>query len=245
MRDRHHLRRPKRHERFDKPPLSLQSTTLWDYPSQHYGDEIQGDQKYTGATPSYVIWNVLKKYAPQNGLVIDPFCGSGTTLDVAKDLGLKARGFDIAPFRPDIEFGDARKLPLPKNSADVLFMDPPYSDHIHYSDHPQCLGKISAHDPRFFDEMDNVVKETHRVLKPGGTLAIFVCDFFQKKGGFAPVGFGLFNSLLNYFQPIDVIAVVRHNKSLKMGNYRKAAVEQNFYLRGFNYLMLGRKIEGN
>jgi len=39
--------------------------------------------------------------------------GSGTTLDVAKDTGRKARGFDLAPFRADIEPADARKLPLP------------------------------------------------------------------------------------------------------------------------------------
>ena len=26
-----------------KPPLELQTTTLWDYPSQHYGTGMQGD----------------------------------------------------------------------------------------------------------------------------------------------------------------------------------------------------------
>ncbi len=40
-----------------------------------------------------------------------------------------------------------------------------------------------------------------------------------------------------------MIAVVRHNKTLEMGNYRAAAEEGNFYLRGFNYLFIMRKAE--
>ena len=46
-----------------------------------------------------------------------------------------------------------------------------------------------------------------------------------------------------FFTPIDIIAVVRHNKTLQMGNYRKAADEGNFYLRGFNYLFIMQKPE--
>jgi hypothetical protein len=41
--------------------------------------------------------------------------------------------------------------------------------------------------------------------------------------------------------PVDIISVVRHNKTLEMGNYRKAAEEGNFFLRGFNYLFIARK----
>ena len=37
------------------------------------------------------------------------------------------------------------------------------------------------------------------------------------------------------------VAVTRHNRTLEMGNFRKAADEGNFFLRGFNYLMLFRK----
>ena len=40
------------------------------------------------------------------------------------------------------------------------------------------------------------------------------------------------------FEPVDVISIVRHNKTLEMGNYRKAAEEGNFFLRGFNYLFI-------
>jgi hypothetical protein len=83
--------------KFKKPPLRLQPTTLWDYPSQHYGDGVQGDPNYKGATPSYIVWNLLQRYTKPKELVIDPCCGSGTTLDVARDLGRRALGYDVHP----------------------------------------------------------------------------------------------------------------------------------------------------
>jgi hypothetical protein len=56
-----------------------------------------------------------------------------------------------------------------------------------------------------------------------------------------PIGFELFALLRKRFQPVEIIAVVRHNKSLHMGNYRAAAEQGNFFLRGFNYLFTMRK----
>lgn len=230
-----------RRQRFEKPPLRIQTTTLWEYPSQHYGDGMQGDRAYVGATPSYILWNVLQRYTREGDLVVDPMCGSGTTLDVARELGRRGRGFDLAPRRADIEQADARKLPLQRGEVDLYFVDPPYSDHIHYSDDPACIGKVSAFDPRFYQEMRRVFEEADRVLKPGGTFALYVCDFFDKKRGFAPVGFGLFSVFTLFFEPLDTVAVVRHNKDLEKGNYHLAAERDNFFLRGFNYLFLARK----
>lgn len=229
------------HKRPAKPPLRVEVTTLWDYPSQHYGDGVQGDPRYVGATPSYVIWNLIERYTKEGDLVVDPFCGSGTTLDVAKDTKRRARGFDVAPYRPDIERADARKLPLESGSADLVFMDPPYGDHIAYSESPDCIGKLSAYDPNYYRAMHRAIREGARVLKPGGVFGLYVCDYFEKKNGFAPVGFSLFVSIAEVLTMIDIVSVTRHNKTLEMGNYRKAADEGNFFLRGFNYLFIARK----
>jgi adenine-specific DNA-methyltransferase len=231
----------RQHHRPQKPPLRLATTTLWEYPSQHYGSGMQGDQKYVGATPSYVIWNLIQRYTQEGDLVIDPFCGSGTTLDVAKDTNRRARGFDLAPYRTDIEKADARKLPLESNLVDLVFMDPPYGDHIDYSDDAACIGKLSAYSDAYYQAMHRALRESVRVLKPEGTIGVYVCDYFEKKKGFAPVGFQLFMALASMCEIVDIVAVVRHNKSLGMGNFHMAAESGNFFLRGFNYLFIGRK----
>jgi DNA modification methylase len=233
-----------RRQHYEKPKLSPQVTTLWDYPSQHYGDAQQGSSKYVGATPSHVIWNVVSRFSEPGELVVDPFCGSGTTLDVCADLERKARGFDVAPARDDVENADARSLPLKAKSVDLVFIDPPYADNVEYSDDPRCIGKLKA-DGRWQRAMRLVLQECARVLKDDRHLAVYVCDVFHKDRGFFALGFDTFSFAKELFVPVDVIAVVRHNRNLQMGNYRKAADEGNFYLRGFNYLMLFRKRSKN
>ena len=227
---------------FRKPSLRLQPTTLWDYPSQHYGAGFQGDPNYKGATPSYIIWNLLQRYTKPKELVIDPCAGSGTTLDVARDLGRRALGYDVHPTRKDIFRVDARKLPPElTEKADFVFIDPPYSTHLDYGPDPRDIGKLAASGPVYYQAMDQVIREIHRVLKSGRHMALYVCDSFVKGDGFYPIGFELFQLLRKRLDPIDIVCVTRHNKTLEMGNYRRAAEHGNFFLRGFNYLFIMRK----
>ncbi len=237
------MRQPPARGQFKKPPLRLQVTTLWDYPSQDYGDTHQGIPGYKGATPSYIIWNLLQRYTKENELVIDCFCGSGTTLDVARDLKRRALGYDVHPTRKDIFRVDARKLPPElSNKADLVFIDPPYSTHIDYGPDPRDIGKLSGKDGKYYDAMELVMKEIHRVLKIGKVFALYISDSYEHGQGFYPLGIELFNRAIKIgFTPVDIISVIRHNKTLDMGNYRKAAEEQNFYLRGFNYLFILRR----
>src|SRR2546429_1734972 len=225
--------------KFRKPPLRIQPTTLWDYPSQHYGDDVQGDPNYRGATPSYIIWNLLQRYTKERDLVVYPCAGSGTTLDVARDLNRKALGYDIHPTRKDIFRVDARKLPSElTNKVDFVFIDPPYATHIDYGPDPRDIGKLDASRPEYYQAMEQVFAEIHRILRPNCHMALYVSDSFVKGKGFFPIGFELFSRLRQHFEPVDIIAVTRHNKTLEMGNYRKAAEDGNFFLRGFNYLFI-------
>lgn len=232
-------------QRFQKPAIRPQVTTLWEYPSQHYGPDEQGSKEYRGATPSFVIWNVVHRFSQPDDVVLDPFCGSGTTLDVCRDLGRKAIGYDVAPARADVVNADARSLPLKNASVDLVFMDPPYADNLEYSDDPRCIGKLKA-DGRYQRAMRMALRECARVLRDEKPIAIYVCDIFKKGKMFHPLGFELFSIAREEgFEPIDIVCVVRHNKTLEMGNYRKAADEQGFFLRGFNYLLLLRKLSSS
>ncbi|MDX2130646.1 MAG: DNA methyltransferase [Planctomycetota bacterium] len=254
----------------DRPVLRLFSTTLWEYPSQHYDSFVddqgtvqrsrhapptrapamQGDKEYVGATPSWVIWQCLMRYTRPGDVVVDPMCGSGTTLDVCADLARVGHGFDLAPSRPDIRQADARALPMPPASADFVFVDPPYSTHVDYSDHPDCIGRLSAGGEdagrAYYEAMAGVIAQIDRVLRPRRCMALYVSDSFRKKkgvpgGAFMPIGFELFSMLAARFRPLDIICVARRNRKLERANWRRAAEEGNFFLRGFNYVFLMRK----
>ena len=233
--------RPERPQRPDRTPPSLMPTTLWDFPAQNYGGSRQGDTAYVGATPSYVVWNMVERYSQPGDLVVDPMAGSGTTLDVARDLGRKALAYDLVPRRQDIFRADCRKLPLEDGKAALVFVDPPYSTHIEYSADSRCIGKLDAEGSEYYEAMALALAEINRILKPGGYLGLYVSDSFVKGKGFFPIGFELFSLMREHFLAVDIISVVRHNKTLAMGNYRKAALDGNFYLRGFNYLFIMQK----
>ncbi|MBC8328629.1 MAG: DNA methylase [Planctomycetes bacterium] len=220
-------------------PPQLQTTTLWQFSSRSYGKHQQGSDDYRGATPSYVIWNLLQRFTAPGALVIDPMAGSGTTLDVARDLGRRALGYDLQPTRKDIFRADARELPLEDGKADFVFVDPPYGRNLRYSGQPECIGELDAHDEAYFEAMERVFAEIERILRPDRYLAVYACDVWSRKG-FVPIGARFVYQLVQRFTPVDHIAVTRGSKDLKKGNYHKAAEETNFFLRGFSHLLVFR-----
>jgi DNA modification methylase len=243
-----------------KPPLHLLTTTLWEYPSQDYGREPHGDKDYVGATPAWVIWQLLTRYTREGDVILDPMCGSGTTLDVATELRRKGMGLDLAPARADIRQADARQMPLGDGAVDFVFIDPPYSTHVDYSEDSRCIGKLDAgeeHEQRatrnakpgggereenaYYAAMAQVIGEIHRVLKNRRYMGLYVSDSFKKGRPFMPIGFELFGLLRRHFKAVDIIAVVRHNRTLKRNHWHTAAVEGNYFLRGFNYLFIMKK----
>jgi len=167
-------------------------------------------------------------------------CGSGTTIDVATELKRKVIGYDINVVRPDVIRNDARQIPLDNNSVDFVFIDSPYSDNINYSDESECIGKISCEKQEFFEELEKVAKEIHRILKPNKAMAWLIGDQWIKKK-FTPTGFLLYQRLEKYFETIDTICVTRHNQTSNTGIWHNRARQFNFYLRGFKYLFIMKK----
>ncbi|HEV8113426.1 MAG TPA: DNA methyltransferase [Planctomycetota bacterium] len=219
----------------------LQTTTLWYHPSAQYGDRPMGIPGYPGATPAWVIWNLLERYTREGDLVVDPFCGGGTTIDVARSLERRALGYDLQPQRPDVFRADARKLPLEPGKADFVFMDPPYSTHLEYSGGEECIGELDAFGSEYFDAMERVFEETDRVLRDRRYMAVYCSDSFKKKRGFVGIGSAFYAMLARRFRPVDHVVVVRGNRKLEKPSFHRAAAEQNFFLRGFNHLLIFKK----
>ena len=222
----------------DKP--RLESTTLWDYPRQTYGKIQKGNNKYAGVTPAFVIYNLVKRYTEPGDLVLDPMAGSGTTIDVCTEEARNCIAYDISPTRPDIIQNDARKIPLATASVDMIFIDSPYGDNIYYNDHPGNIGKISAEAAQFYEELDKVMAECHRVLKPGKVLGWLIGDQWVKKK-FTPVGFRVYAGLCKYFDTVDIVCVVRRSQTSNTEIWHNRALRFNFYLRGYKYLFIMKK----
>lgn len=53
--------------------------------------------EYPYQTPPAVVSHFLRRYSEKNGIVLDPFCGSGTVLLEANALGRKAYAADVNP----------------------------------------------------------------------------------------------------------------------------------------------------
>ena len=89
--------------------------------------------------------------------------------------------------------------------------------------------------------MDEVFAEVERVLKDRRYLGVYCSDSFKKKRGFMAIGAGLFALLAQRFKPVDHVCVVRGGRKLEKPSFHKAAAEGNFFLRGFNHLLIFKK----
>jgi SAM-dependent methyltransferase len=220
--------------------LLLEAYTLWDFPSQGYGEGPKGDPAFRGVTPALAIWNLVRRYSKPGDLVVDVMAGSGTLLDVCSGEGRRALGFDLNPVRRDVLRADARLLPLPDDSVDLHILDSPHGDNLWYSEVKFCVGRLAAESSDFFSSLDTIAKEVQRTLKPGGVVAWIISDQYRH-GGFTPVGFGLFEVLKRRFQPVDILCLVRRNGHTDIPEWEHRARAGNFYLRGFKYILVFRK----
>lgn len=95
---------------------------------------------------------------------------------MCEEEGRRVIGYDINPQHPKVIKNDSRKIPLEDNSVDMVFIDSPYGDNVNYSNEPGDIGKISAEDPKFYEELEKVAREIYRILKPGKVLGWLIGD---------------------------------------------------------------------
>jgi DNA modification methylase len=222
---------------------NIEATTLWNFPRQSYGLTPKGDNRYPGVTPALIIYNLIWRYTQINDLIVDPMCGSGTTIDVCKEEKRDCVGLDISPpSRHDEVQSDARYIPLRDSCADMVFIDSPYGDNIRYNEHSACIGKISSETEKFYDELEKVMIEAKRIMKEGKVLGWLIGDQWVKNM-FTPVGLNVYNRLCKHFEPIDIICITRRGQSSHTGVWFNRARRFNFFLRGFKYLLIMRKTQ--
>lgn len=69
--------------------------TIWEYLTAGDGSRLK--HQHPATFPNQLPYDFISCFTPKNGVVLDPFVGSGTTLVAAKNLGYKYIGIDVAP----------------------------------------------------------------------------------------------------------------------------------------------------
>lgn len=94
--------------------------TVWDISSQPTSDP------HFATFPEALVEPCLLAGAPPHGTVLDPFCGTGTTLAVANRMDLHAIGFDLDPKSIAL----AKKRVTPDVLPGSIFFSPERSDGV-------------------------------------------------------------------------------------------------------------------
>ena len=69
--------------------------TIWEYLTAGDGSRLK--HQHPATFPNQLPYDFIRCFTPKNGIVLDPFVGSGTTIVAAKNLGYKYIGIDTAP----------------------------------------------------------------------------------------------------------------------------------------------------
>lgn len=153
--------------------------------------------------------------ADPDGIVLDPFVGSGSTLLAAMNAGMSGIGFDLNPeyqamFEKRVSLldngknwkywvHDAREMSRFVNpeSVEICITSPPYWDILNrsrsadkkknesYSEDSNDLGNITEYED-FLESLTDVIVEVERTLRQGGYCIVNVMDI-RKKSEFFPL----------------------------------------------------------
>ncbi len=146
------------------------------------------------------------QHLPPAARILDPMAGVGT-IHQLQTLGHDTKGIEIEPDwaeqHPDTEQGDARTIPYPTGAFDAIVTSPPYGNRM--ADGPLLDGTrrrtyataLRRHLTEgnagalqwgndYRKTMSQIWTECARVIRPGGTLIVFIKDHIRR-GEWQPV----------------------------------------------------------
>lgn len=120
---------------------------------------LAGLQRKHITQPDRFVVNTTRKYLPVGSKVVDAGCGVARTVWGLHEAGFDAYGVDFAP--NTVKWLNSLVPELKISVADVRDMSA-FRDG--YFDGVWSLGVVE----HFYDGYDNIVRETHRLIRPGG-----------------------------------------------------------------------------
>lgn len=243
-------------------------TSVWSFKQR--GNWATHSGIYRGNWSPYIPRNVIIKYSKFGDLVLDYFCGAGTTAIECKLLGRKCIAIDINDkaielakmnldfqigaeqlsliegkkplkvFEPEVFVGDARNLSFLKDNSVDLICAHPPYANIIHYTDHK-EGDLSYYGvDDFLKEMSKVAKESFRVLKEGRQCAILIGDM-RKKKHVIPLGFKLINVFLDAGFRLKELVIKRQHNCKTTGFWYENSIKYNFLLLAHEYLPIFEK----
>lgn len=224
----------------------LNTNSWWYIPKRAKHSQHKGD--YHGNFVPQIPEQLIERYSKRGDLVLDTFCGSGTSLIECKIQGREGIGWDINADAIDLAqsridatdgpgsgvvqsqdclcFGAVGKSrreveKLYKGKVQLSFMHPPYHDIIEYNPGvKECLSQCSMDD--FLAKMDRLADIISVLTKPKGYAILVIGDKYEK-GEWVTLGFDCAEVFKKYFK---LKAVVVKNMA---GNERFRGSKANLW----------------
>jgi len=247
-----------------------EQTSVWSFKNR--GNWATHSGEYRGNWSPYIPRNVILKYSRPRDIVLDYFCGAGTTAVECKLLGRRCIALDINDkavelakeninfniesqqlgfandeiypqiYEPEFYIGDARDLSFISDNSIDLICA-----HPPYANIIQYTdsgeGDLSFYDiDEFLREMTKVAVESFRVLKPGKKCAILIGDMRRKKH-VIPLGFKLINVYLDAGFKLKELVIKRQHNCKTSGFWYANSIKYNFLLLAHEYLPIFEKPE--
>ena len=234
--------------------FKLENTSIWSFKERGNWATHKGD--YRGNCPPQVPRNLILKYTREEDIVLDPFCGSGTSMIECKLLNRKGIGIDVnveslklakdrlnfeyyTTYEPKLIKADSTNLQriIPNGKIDFIFAHPPYADIIKYSkDIKEDISRLNLQE--FLNQMSLFSKECFRILKKGKICSVLIGDI-RKNKNVIPLGFYIMNIFIQaVFILKEIIIKEQHN--CKMTEYWENK-NMDFYLLAHEYVFVLKK----
>ncbi len=136
-----------------------------------------GDSGWRGNCSGHVYRSLFEQLKP--AVFIDPMCGSGTSIEVAREMNIEAYGLDLHSgfniLRDSI-------LQSTNKEAELCVSHPPYGNMVIYSGevwgkaHPDDLSRCTS-DQDFHEKLHIALLNQREATKPGGYYGTIIGDW--------------------------------------------------------------------
>lgn len=140
-----------------------------------------GQSSWRGNCSGHIYKALFEQYLKQGDVFVDPMVGSGTSIEVAREMGLEAYGLDLHNGQNILRDSILQAV---GKEADMVFSHPPYHDMIVYSGpggmwgdqaHPDDLSRCAS-DEDFMEKLHIALLNQREATKAGGMYGLLIGD---------------------------------------------------------------------